>query len=789
MQEQQTNNEAKTIAMLALLSGLDACRRALRQNAGAAPLREEWREQLAQCCDAQWLAAPETAELLRTAERLAAGGEIAAQPASLAVSPVFDTIKREAAPRRFALTALTATPDAFLATRTEAPRAAEIAAHGVALERALEQVRQQVRWHDFDCVYSYLLHVLQVFGWCLPASIPTEGASDVSIYNHAKSSAAIAACLPAASVEAAESQDRAIAMLVKGDISGTQDFLYLMTSAGAARGLRGRSFYLQLLGESVARWLLRQFGLPATNLLFAGGGHFYLLLPAEELKTRWDALRRTIAEKLWRAHQGDLSLALGCMEVSAGDLLGSGFAEKWADASRAANEARQRKWIELGGEAMMQALFTPRQRGTTAEEMCQVCHGEYDEARGDRTNNDVRRCRRCESFEALGKELRNATHLVAFTVPDGAPPENAIWREILESFGAAVHLLDKSSDTPAAPPHALSAQVELLQPGGFADRFRWDGLPTGYGVRLLADATPMKSADEIADFKDFAEAADGVKWLGVLRMDVDDLGRVFREGLGQRATMSRMSALSESLRWFFEARVAGACRAHNRRGVGGKDRVYLIYAGGDDLFVAGAWSALPPLAAAIRDEFRTLVGGDHVTLSAGIAIEQPKYPLYQLAADARRALEDGAKAFRPEKNAICFLQQPVGWRQFQRADHWHEELMEMLEDRRQRMPRAILTRLGEIHAIYEENARRQERRRREGRITLDEMREERHFARWQWRLVYHLDRFGLRHPDHRKKIEEFQQEITRPEALDARLIPLLRIIARWTELQTRESSL
>ena len=786
MQERQTNNESKMMALLALLNGIDACRRTLRQNAAAAPLREEWREQLAQCCDVRVFATPETEALIRVAERLAAGGELAAQPTSLALSPVFDTIKREAAPRRFALTALTATPDAFLATRTEAPRAAEIAAHGVALERALEQVRQQVRWHDFDCVYSYLLHVLQIFGWCLPASIPTEGASDVSIYNHARSSAAIATCL---APEAEDSPERAIGALVKGDISGTQDFLYLMTSAGAARGLRGRSFYLQLLGESVARWMLRQFGLPATNLLFAGGGHFYLLLPAEALKTRWDELRRTIAEKLWRAHQGDLSLAMGYVEVTAGDFFGTGFAEKWGDVSRAANEAKQRKWIELGGEGMMQALFTPRQRGTTAEEMCQVCHGEYDEAGGDRINNGVRRCRRCESFEELGRELRNATHLVTFIVPDGAPPENArsrSWREILESFGAAVHLLDKSSNAPDAPSRARSAHVELLQPGGFADRFRWDGLPTGYGVRLLADATPMKSEDEIADFKDLAEASDGVKWLGVLRMDVDDLDRVFREGLGGQATISRMSALSESLRWFFESRVAGACRAHNHRGAGGKDRVYLIHAGGDDLFVAGAWSALPPLASAICEEFRALAGGDHVTLSAGIAIEQPKYPLYQLAADAKQALEDGAKAFRPEKNAICFLRKPVGWRQFKRADHWHEELTNMLEDKRQRMPRAILARLGEIHAIYEENTRRQERRRREGRITLDEMKEERHFAQWQWRLVYHLDRFGLRHPDHRKKIEEFRQEIERE---DARLISMLRIIARWTELQTRESSL
>jgi CRISPR-associated protein, Csm1 family len=46
---------------------------------------------------------------------------------------------------------------------------------------------------------------------------------------------------------------------------------------GAARTLRGRSFYVQLLTEGVADFILRRLGLPPTNLIYAGGGNFYLL--------------------------------------------------------------------------------------------------------------------------------------------------------------------------------------------------------------------------------------------------------------------------------------------------------------------------------------------------------------------------------------------------------------------------------------------------------------------------------------------------------------------------------
>ena len=66
-------------------------------------------------------------------------------------------------------------------------------------------------------------------------------------------------------------------MLVGGDISGVQNFIYTITARGAAPTLRGRSFYLQIVTEALARYLLRRLDLPVTNLIYAGGGSFFLL--------------------------------------------------------------------------------------------------------------------------------------------------------------------------------------------------------------------------------------------------------------------------------------------------------------------------------------------------------------------------------------------------------------------------------------------------------------------------------------------------------------------------------
>ena len=337
----------------------------------------------------------------------------------------------------------------------------------------------------------------------------------------------------------------------------------------------------------------------------------------------------------------------------------------------------------------------------------------------------------------------------------------------------------------------MAATVDTLDSTAFLtdtvqQRFRWPDLPTSYDFRLLPNATPRRDADgTIADFSDLAEAADGVKWLGVLRMDVDDLGKVFRTGLGTQATLARMSTLSESLRLFFEAWVPQVCGRYNRLQQGEKDRVYLIYAGGDDLFVVGAWSALPELARQIRTDFRDFVGGPQVTLSGGIAIEHRKYPLYQLAEDGKNALDDQAKTL-PGKDALSFLQTPLQWDRFADVAEWQNVLLGMLEPDAEdvrALPRGFLSRLTEIHALYDDNAKRERKLERQGKRTRAQMEEMILYDKWRWRLIYQLGRFGERYQEHQATISKLQQAILRESG---GLITALRLLTRWTALFTRE---
>ncbi len=641
---------------------------------------------------------------------------------------------------------------------------------------------------------------------------------DISLYMHLKTAAAIAACLndelndgeiDALLPDDATLPQRQLCALVKGDISGTQDFIYLLTSDGAARGLRARSFYLQLLTETIPHWILRQAGLSELNLIFAGGGHFYALLPFTAAKDNIAAWRENIAKILWRGHRGDLYLNLGHVPVAYTDFLETGndgasnFADKWSEVTQAMSMHKQRKWLEIDPEEMQGFFFMPREQGGDETRLCSVCRFESNDIHVDEESPEIRKCERCREFEQLGRELRDPAYMVTFIGEDKdiTTSQTPTWQNVLAAFGTRIILAKKRERIERAGNEITT--ISTFDSADFlSDNCQWDAPPNNRSFRLLAGATPSKRNDKkkrgyeddevVAEFGDLAQAADGAKWLGALRMDVDSLGKIFRNRLGKRANIARMSTLSESLRLFFESRVPQLCRERNPFAAGNKeekDRLFLLYAGGDDLFLVGAWSELPALAKKIRDEFRRFAGGDHLTLSAGIAIEHDKYPLYQLANDAKHALDDRAKAHQRrrdgrtiEKDAICFLQSTVGWDEFEVLKKWQEELVRMIEpvNNQPRLPRGFLTRLGQIHSLFVEN--------RKSRLKLDhkggelqDIQEMIYYEKWRWHLVYQLGRFAERYPAYKTNICDLQKQI-----IDNKLIANLNVIARWAELLTRK---
>lgn len=680
---------------------------------------------------------------------------------------------------------------------------------------------------DLPAFLESLLLLMQRYLWCVPSAY-YRARPDVSLFDHSRMTAALAAILAdsdladarwEALTRAPQDADDEICLLVGGDVSGVQEFIYRITARGAASALRGRSFYLQLLAETIARYLLRELDLPIVNLIYAGGGNFYLLARPGD-RQRLTALSGAISRTLWGQHHGSLYLALDAVPLRARDFFAGRIGQAWEQMTEKLQRTKQQRFAELGAD--LSALFAPQGSGGNEEKQCQVCGAEHSATkiiREDSAEEGVRKCPPCLAYEGLGKRLRQARYLLLEEI-EPAPAvaisaaEPGGWEEALAAFGARVEVKEtlKAEELAALGRRlVLALDDEALEEARSARLLR-------VGRRFLVNATPVITEREIAELRrqgkgglpapgsvkpfDVLEAqAEGIARLGVLLMDVDNAGRLFSDGLGQRATLSRVATLSFALSLFFEGWVGHLAEELNRQDARG-ERLYSIYSGGDDLFFVGSWDAVVELARRVRVDL-AWYAAEHpgIHASAGIALVGGKYPLAQAALDARAA-EGQAKGVRrrvngriQRKDAVSFLGTALPWERFGLEEctqagmgtahalmHWLKALVGEPGQKDAGASRALLRHLILFHEQYQEAARA----RREAGLDRNQVGEEQAlWGPWMWRSFYQLSRMAEQRKGQTQVREEIERLRDRLKADGFRSIEWVGLAARWAELALR----
>lgn len=601
------------------------------------------------------------------------------------------------------------------------------------LVKEMEQVAgQEIK--DPETYLENLLGGMQRFTWCVPSAY-YYNLPDVSLYDHSRMTAALAVCFSEFRPEdvppllsavqaaftgkaaAAETERLAApaALLVGGDISGIQSFIYTLSSRHAAKTLRGRSFYLQLLTEAVMRLLLRELGLPSVNVIYSGGGHFYLLAPLSAA-ARLPEIRRKITTTLLKHHGAALYFALGWTEVPFSGFKRGAFPTYWDRMHADLSAAKQRRYQELGGE-IYPLVFEPAPHGGNQEQTCAVCGEEKNTTHVlvEKGEEPARICPLCQSFiDPLGKRLPDTEYIqLDFGAPVEREPGRAL--DVLAELGMGVRFFDEHNrafDGFEALPGAERSVIWSL-----SDADHWPGgldRPAAHLLRFTVNRVPSCTFDELE------KQATGISRLGVLRMDVDNLGTIFKEGFCKGAesiaTIARLSTLSFQMSLFFDGWVKRICDQVSSKSI------YAVYSGGDDLFLIAPWSMTPKLAADISRDFNAYTSGNpDLHLSGGMAFIHGKYPVYQAAQDAGDAL-DSAKA-RDGKNAFHFLGRAWSWAEFDGLTQKFNLLQTACKEHE--APSSLLQFLQVLARMDEE-----ERARRGGPV----------YGRWMWLGDYQFTR-------------------------------------------------
>lgn len=487
----------------------------------------------------------------------------------------------------------------------------------------------QQNWENL----SFLSLVLEKYGACLGfGKLDEKDACDVALPDLTRITAAVASAI-------ASHPNATQLSLVAGDLSGIQDFIYTISSDGALKSLRARSFYLELVTEEIVQQLLSELDLPRTSVIYAGGGNLYLLAPSRtEVEETVKRKGKEINRWLKREFQGKVFLAIDTQTCNVETVATPEFVKTWEAAIEKVNKRKTLKFAD-----QLNDILEPK----PSHAPCKVCHRDDEENLQELNEpGSVLACSTCREMFRLGGKLFKTRKLVRSRKAQ-LSQDPVCFR--LESGTVYYHLFEYQKNVDFKEDTLL-----LINNWNLDDYERPNTIPLLLGN--YGKETEEEGESAFMAASEFAEKSNGIKRVGYLRMDVDRLGQIFAKGLNHNYSLPKLAGLSRQMSYFFKVYLNSLASDRNTNCISQandypfklltqepRQKLLFIYAGGDDLFVSGSWNEVVEFAFDVYQSFRAYTGyNPDITLSGGISLAAEKFPLYQAASESGEA-EDQAK--------------------------------------------------------------------------------------------------------------------------------------------------
>lgn len=523
----------------------------------------------------------------------------------------------------------------------------------------------KILWEDFLKDFTFiqkdtcrafsetLLNLFYKYTCCIPAS--TVNYPDISLYDHSKTTAALSICLY--DFLKSREDNKNPFLLIGADFSGIQSYIYQIISKYAGKSLKGRSFYLQLLSDAVVRFILKELDLFQANIIYNSGGGFYIIAPnTKNIRDRLSLVIEKIEQHFLKSYGNSIFVALEYTEISKDALYnknGQNLKRIWTDLFNKRDRKKENKLAihikkdyTLFFEPFMQGGDTKRDK-ITGEEFLKgekIIEKENDLFLKKSTYQQIK----------LGEFLRDMDFLI---VSEGEIKclKNSPFLFEPGELGFYYYFLNKNKLATIKEDltHCADNVSIISYNGKCGSPEDFDGLNIIYGFAFYGgNEFNGKSFDEMCEGEKFSR-------LGVLRMDVDNLGSIFQTGFSSEgANLSRYYTLSRSFDYFFSGYLNTIWKEI------APDKSFIIYSGGDDVFIVGSWEITIKIAKRIREDFKEFTcEHNDFSLSGGIAILPSKYPIMRGAKESEQE-EHNAKNHLckgKRKNAISFLNMPLNW--------------------------------------------------------------------------------------------------------------------------------
>lgn len=406
--------------------------------------------------------------------------------------------------------------------------------------------------------------------------------------------------------------------LLKGDISGIQEFIFNVKSKGAAKALKARSYYIQLLGYMACQYTCQK--LPNAEQFYEGGGAFFISFELDKTQQVDDFFMELESDvkKTFSSYGVYINLAYVSKDVD-------DFGKIWSNLRK---ESNRKKLSYNAGNSFFEPFF--------------------------RTNEEVNKS------DSIIEQL-----FTTFGINKTLP----IFDNLIEIFGAVANeeLLNHLNNF-GKYPNSLEGKIPVW--GGYneLDGYKKLRLDNASDYTNISDL----SATDIVDFDgfgDFAKHRTGTSKIAVLKLDVDNLGKLFGQIKEEKKGEENSEKMSNFFnKYFYDKVFNGLTFEINDITEGYKANVYPIFSGGDDCFVIGSWDAILCFSIdfqkAFTEEITQVIEIENegqLTVSAGIVLVDPTHPVSSFSELAEEAL---AKSKSKGKNKVTIFDLTFTWEEF-----------------------------------------------------------------------------------------------------------------------------
>lgn len=527
------------------------------------------------------------------------------------------------------------------------------------IEKFLSDIKR-IDTSDFNTLFTNILDSIKKYCWCIPSDTQ-KNICDLSLYDHLKTTSAIVAASynyhiwnkgildKVTQVSIKNGNKEKHFLLIGGDISGIQQYIYnIEATDSVAKRLRARSFFIKLLSDISSYKIIKNLGLFPVNIIMSSGGKFYILAEnTDNVIEILQNLKKEINETLYREYFGQIYLNLEWIELN-GEELGLKFSSKYDELNDKLEEGKGKKFSEeiLAMPVIEDELYNK----TSKIILCKFCRKKL-------IKENENQCTKCQEDLEIGAILPKMSKLAFYD--NDFEKEKAILL-----FGIKCKVYEKNEKIEGNPfiVHYYDDEIENIKKVYPLIRDFYGGY------------TPLKTDGTVKTFEEISsESLSGN--LGILKGDVDNLGLIFSIGLKREeeisdealqerrikdtTSISRISTLSRMLDSFFSYWLP------NYLAKDIESSYYVVYAGGDDFMIVGAWEKLIHLSEKIKNEFKRFTAeNEHITLTCGISITKSKDPIYFSSKWATEAEELGKES---GKNGVVIFNRYIPWSDFVRV--------------------------------------------------------------------------------------------------------------------------